>query len=266
MNSRTNCEKCKTIKSNIIKMTAHAQGGHYLSSLSCVEVIQAIFQSFEDAKMMQGSLHKFILSKGHAAPALYAVMAYYGFFPEDELLTLRHIHSRLQGHPALHFLSCLDSSSGSLGQGLSIAIGIGLAARLDKHKSHIFVLLGDGECQEGQVWEAAMAASHFNLHNIIAIVDNNTQQISGDTNEVMSLQPFDEKWKSFGWEVLIIDGHNSEAIFEAIRTGMEDTKKPTLIIANTIKGWGIPFLEKNLYYHTIPLSSEQLNQCYEIFQ
>ena len=190
-------------------------------------------------------------------------MAEYGYFPVEELITLRKCGSRLQGHPVMHRLTGLDTSSGSLGQGISTAVGIALSGKMDKRKFRVFVLLGDGECQEGIVWEAAMSAAHFRLDNLIAIIDKNNLQITGCTDKVMSLGDLKAKWEAFGWAVFDVNGHDIAdlmAIFEKIKSVKN---KPIALIADTIKGCGVPFIENNLHYHTAPLNSEELKKALE---
>ncbi len=206
-------------------MTAEAGGGHYMSSFSCVEILVSLFCAelrIDTENPDNPDRDRFVLSKGHAAPGLYAVMAEAGYFPVDELMTLRKCGSRLQGHPIMHRLPGLDTSSGSLGQGISTAVGIALAGKMDKRKYRVFVLLGDGECQEGLVWEAAMAAAHFRLDNLIAVIDRNNLQISGPTDTVMSLGDLKAKWEAFGWSVYTVKGHDIPdllATFKKIKTG-----------------------------------------------
>jgi transketolase len=253
------------IRCHILKMTSEAQGGHYMSSLSSVEILTLLYweimQVYPD-NPAHPARDRFILSKGHAAPALYAVLAEKGYFPVEELMTLRRLNGRMQGHPVSHKLPGLDASSGSLGQGLSVGIGMALAARIDELKYRVFILLGDGECQEGQVWEAAMAAAHFRLSNLVAIIDKNNLQISGPTDTVMSLGEISAKWKGFGWNVIEADGHDLKSLREAFQAAAAEQEKPVMIIASTVKGCGVPFIEHNLKYHTAPLSIEELTQAF----
>jgi transketolase len=250
-------------------MTAEAGGGHYMSSFSSVEILVSLF--FAELRFNVNNLEdpdrdRFVLSKGHAAPALYAIMAEAGYFPLDDLKTLRKCGSRFQGHPVKHRLPGLDTSSGSLGQGISTAVGIALSGKMDKRKFRVFVLLGDGECQEGMVWEAAMSASHFQLDNLIAIIDKNNLQITGPTDEVMSLGDLKAKWEAFGWVVFDVNGHNIAdllATFEKIKLLKN---KPIALIADTIKGCGVPFIENNLHYHTAPLTEEELKKALEFLE
>ncbi|MGB9613464.1 MAG: transketolase, partial [Candidatus Margulisiibacteriota bacterium] len=211
---------------------------------------------------------RFVMSKGHAAPVLYAALAEAGYFPVNYLKTLRKIGSSLQGHVDMLALPGIEMSTGSLGQGLSAANGMALAARLDKKSYHVFCLLGDGECQEGQIWEAAMTASHHKLDNLTAIVDHNKYQIDGKVEEIKSLQPFAEKWKAFGWNVLSCDGHNMAQIIESLEKAEKTKGRPTVIIAETIKGKGVSFMEERpLEYHgRAPTPEEEQKALAELCQ
>jgi len=250
--------KACRVRENILKMISNAQSGHPGGSLSATDIVLTLYSkcmkhySDWDKNPDFESRDRFILSKGHASPALYAVLAEMGYFPQEELMTFRKLHSRLQGHPAYGHLPGIEVSTGSLGQGLSISCGIALGLKLDKRPSKVFTLLGDGELQEGQVWEAAMNASHYKLGNLIAFVDRNNLQIDGCTDNIKSLTPLDEKWKSFGWEVFEIDGHDFQQIYQttqkAIKIGQEKSK-PVIIIANTVKGKGVSFMENNCGWH-----------------
>jgi len=202
---------------------------------------------------------KFILSKGHAAPALYAVLARCGYFETSNLMTLRKIGSILQGHPDMKVTPGVEVSTGSLGQGLSLANGLALASRLDKRKTRIYVLLGDGEAQEGQVWEAAMSSAHYNLDNICAILDFNGLQIDGRVKDIMNIEPILDKWKAFGWESTIIDGHNFIEILNTLSWAKENKGKPSIIIAKTIKGKGVSIFENKVKYHGVSPTDEELS-------
>lgn len=256
----------RKIRRDILLMTAEAGGGHYMSSFSSVEILVSLF--FNELRLDpehpdNPDRDRFVLSKGHAAPGLYAVMAEAGFFPKDELMTLRKSGTRLQGHPVMHRLPGLDTSSGSLGQGISTSVGIALAGKMDKRSYRVFVLLGDGECQEGIVWEAAMAAAHYQLDNLVVIIDKNNLQISGSTDKVMSLGDLASKWEAFGWAVLKTNGHDIPNLLTAYQKVRSIKNKPVVIIADTIKGCGIPFIENNLNYHTAPLTTEELKNALE---
>lgn len=200
---------------------------------------------------------RFVLSKGHCSPALYSVLAQRGFFEEKELKTFRNIESKFQGHPDMNKVPGVDMTSGSLGQGLSVANGMALASKLDKKNSRIYCMLGDGEVQEGQVWEAAMTSCHYKLDNLCVILDNNNLQIDGKVNEVMSIYPIDEKFKSFGFEVINIDGHNISEIIDAFEKAKETKGKPTAIIAKTVKGKGVSFMENQAKWHGNAPDDEQ---------
>ncbi len=261
-----NCLKeiAKKIRINTLLQIAIAQTGHLGGSLSIVDIITVLY--FEKMKIDPKSpklkdRDRFILSKGHAAPALYATLAERGFFQKNELLNLRKYGSILQGHPDMKKTPGIDMSSGSLGQGLSIAVGMALGAKLDKKPYKIYVILGDGEVQEGQVWEAAMSATHYNLNNIIAILDYNKLQIDGSVKEVMNIDPIDKKFESFGWNVIAINGHDFEDIRKSIDRARCSIMKPTIIIACTIKGKGVSFMENNCQWHSTVPNKSQLEEA-----
>lgn len=201
---------------------------------------------------------RFVLSKGHAAPALYAVLAEKGYFPKEELMTLRKFGSHLQGHPDMKKVPGVEISTGSLGQGLSVANGMALNAKIFKEDYRVYVMIGDGELQEGQIWEAAMTAAHYKLDNVCAFVDSNNLQIDGNVDAVMGVEPLDKKWEAFGWNVLSIDGHNFEEIFSALEAAKACKGKPTLILAKTVKGKGVSFMENVCGFHgTAPTVEER---------
>lgn len=259
----------KKVRKNILWMTAEAGGGHYMSSLSSVEILLSLYfyeLRYDVNNLGDPDRDRFVLSKGHAAPALYAVMAEAGYFPVEELRTLRRYGSRLQGHPVLHRLPGLESSSGSLGQGISTAVGMALAGKIEARRYRVFVLLGDGECQEGLVWEAAMAAAHFKLDNLIAIIDGNKLQISGPTDKIMSLGNLKAKWEAFGWGVINVNGHDISDLLAAYEKMKSVKNKPVALIADTVKGCGVPFIENNLNYHTVPLNEEELKKALECLE
>ena len=251
------------VRRNILKMLHAAKSGHPGGSLSGVEILSVLYKkclnipSLWDKDPNFEKRDRFILSKGHAAPLLYAILAEKGIIPEEELLTLRKIHTRLQGHPALGHLEGVEASTGSLGQGLSLACGVALGLKLDNNSANVFVYLGDGELQEGSCWEAFMQASHRKLDNLIAIIDRNKLQIDGCTEDVMSLGNLTEKIRSFGWDVIEIDGHDLNEIYKAIETSKLATK-PYAIIANTIKGKGVSFMENQAGWHGKAPNDEQL--------
>ena len=242
----------KKLRRHIITMTGKAGSGHPGGSLSSVEIVTTLYW-----KVLQHSptdpqwadRDRFILSKGHVAPLLYAVLAECGYFPVAELSTLRQMDSRLQGHADRTITPGVEMSSGSLGQGLSFAIGVALAGRLNSQSYRVYVLLGDGECDEGQVWEGAMAAAHFKLDSLVAIVDNNGLQISGWNCDVMNLEPLNKKWEAFGWHVIEVDGHDLTQLFNAFEQAKLVRGQPTVIIAHTVKGKGVSFMENNPDFH-----------------
>jgi len=231
-------EMAKKLRRHVITMTATAGSGHPGGSLSAADIITALYFKVlrHDPENHQWSdRDRFILSKGHAAPILYAALAEAGYFPVSELTTLRKLDSRLQGHTDRKFTPGVEMSAGSLGMGLSFAIGVALAARLDSKTYRTYVLLSDGECEEGQTWEAALSAAHFKLDNLTAIVDCNGIQLSGWTRDIMNLEPLTQKWQAFGWHALDIDGHDYEEILSACRGAEKIKGKPTIIVARTIK-------------------------------
>jgi len=242
----------KRIRRHIISMIGKAGSGHPGGSLSAVEIVTTLYFKVLRHKPLDprwSDRDRFILSKGHAAPMLYATLAECGYFPVDELTTLRQLDSRLQGHTDRTLTPGVEMSAGALGQGLSFATGVALAGRLNSQQYRVYVLLGDGECDEGQVWEAAMAAAHFKVDNLVAIVDNNGQQIDGWNCDVMNLDPFNKKWQAFGWHVIEVDGHNFTRLIEAFDHAKLVKGQPTVIIAHTIKGKGVSFMENNLDFH-----------------
>ena len=242
----------KKLRRHIITMTGKAGSGHPGGSLSAVEIVTALYFGLlrhkpSDPKWTDRD--RFILSKGHAAPLLYATLAECGYLPIEELTTLRQLDSRLQGHTDRTVTPGVEMSAGALGQGLSFAIGVALAGRLNSQKYRVYVLLGDGECDEGQVWEGAMAAAHFKVGNLVAIVDNNGLQIDGWNREVMNLEPFSQKWQAFGWHVIEVDGHDFAQLIDALNPAKRVKRQPTVIIAHTIKGKGVSFMENNYAFH-----------------
>ncbi len=242
-------------------MLAEAASGHPGGSLSAVEIVTALyfggFLRYDPENPEWDGRDRFILSKGHGVPVQYAALAEAGFLPHSELKSLRKINSRLQGHPVLGTAPGIEASTGSLGQGLSIALGMALAARMDKSGVRIFCLLGDGECQEGQVWEAAMAAGHHRPDNLIAIVDYNKFQLDGATNDIVSIEPFAEKWRAFGWAVREIDGHDLGEVMDALDWSLGATG-PACIVAHTVKGKGVSFMEGENAYHGVAPTEEEM--------
>lgn len=264
MDEQKLAEIARQIRRNIITMVAKAASGHPGGSLSAVEILTALY--FKEIKVdpqkpAWPERDRFILSKGHAAPLLFSVLAEKGFFPREELLTFRQLNSRLQGHPDMKKAPGVDMSTGSLGQGISAAVGMALAGKLDKKDYRVFVLMGDGESEEGQVWEAAMAAAHYRLDNLTVFLDHNRLQIDGPVEEVLSPEPLDEKFRAFGWHVVDIDGHAFSEISAAVDEARKTKGKPTVIIAKTVKGKGVSFMENQVGWHGAPPSKEQAEQA-----
>ncbi|MCD7879103.1 MAG: transketolase [Candidatus Gastranaerophilales bacterium] len=247
-------EVSKKLRKEILTMIYNAKSGHPGGSLSCVDILNVLYtkcmKHYPEGEINPDyeNRDRFILSKGHASAALYAVMAHCGYFDEKELMTFRKFGSRLQGHPASGKLKGIEVSTGSLGQGLSIACGMALGLRLNKLQSRVFVFMGDGELEEGSVWEAAMNAAHNKLNNITAIVDRNKLQIDGSTENVKSIGDVNAKFKAFGWNTIEIDGHDFKQIYDAIEFSKK-SDKPFVIIADTIKGKGVSFMENNPAWH-----------------
>jgi transketolase len=254
----------KRLRRDIVTMIARAGSGHPGGSLSAVEIITTLYwkiMRYKPADPQWPDRDRFILSKGHAAPVLYAALASCGYFPKSELATLRQLDSRLQGHADRTATPGVEMSSGSLGQGLSFAVGCALAGRLDKRTWRVYALLSDGECDEGQIWEAAMSAAKFKLGNLTTIVDNNGIQLSGFNRDIMPLDPLNKKWDSFGWQVFEVDGHDFSQLLGAFDKARNVKEKPTVIIAHTIKGKGISFMENNVDFHGKAPNAEQLEKA-----
>lgn len=252
---------CRKIRRHIVTMITEAKSGHPGGSLSAVEILAVLYREVmrHDPKNPRWEdRDRFILSKGHACPVLYAVMAETGYAPVDQLLTLRKLGSIYQGHPDRRFLPALEASTGSLGQGLSVALGMALGARLDKRPTRVYVMLGDGEIQEGQIWEAAMFGAFHKVDNVTAIVDYNKIQLDGFVKDIMELEPLAEKWRSFGWHVVELDGHDIPAIRAAFAEAKRVQGKPTVLIAHTIKGKGVSFMENNPKFHGTAPTREEL--------
>ncbi len=256
----------REVRIDILKMLTKAGSGHTGGSLSAADIAVAIYFSkmrFNPENPQWKERDRFILSKGHAAPLLYAVLARAGYFPENQLCTLREIHSPLQGHPCCENLPGVEISTGSLGQGLSVANGIALGLKLDRIPSRVYCIMGDGEIQEGQVWEAAMTAAHYNLDNLCAVIDNNGLQIDGPVEEVMRVAPVHDKWVAFGWHVIEVDGHNMQEILRALDEAESIKNKPAIIIAHTVKGKGVSFFEGKVEYHGVVPTKEELDKAIE---
>lgn len=243
----------------------HAAGsGHPGGSLSCIDVLVALYGHvlhMDASAPARADRDYFILSKGHAAPALYATLASYGFFPAEELETLRQLGAKLQGHPRRGSVPGIEVSTGALGVGLSVGVGVALALQLDEKPNRVHVLLGDGECQEGAVWEAAMAAAHYRLDNLVAIVDRNGLQIDGSTEKTLSIEPLAAKWEAMGWHVVEIDGTSFEEILGAFRTAKALVGKPTVIVAYLVKGHGTNLMEHVKKFHGAPPTDEELAEA-----
>jgi transketolase len=249
-----------TLRQDIIKMLTESASGHPGGSLSAVEILTSLYFSemnINPENPKWEDRDRFVLSKGHAAPLLYAVLAERGFFDKKHLMTLRKIGSMLQGHPNMNETPGVDMSTGSLGQGLSAANGMAIAGKLNKKNYRVYVLLGDGELEEGQVWEAAMSAAHYKLDNLTAFVDHNGLQIDGPITKVMNPEPIGDKFKAFGWNVIEINGHNFNEIFNAIDEAKKTCGKPTMIVAKTIKGKGVSFMENQAGWHGTAPNKEQ---------
>ena len=257
-------EICKDVRADIVRMTAAAGSGHPGGSLSAVEAMTVLYfnvMNHRPAEPEWPDRDRFFLSKGHACPVLYSVMARSGYFPVEELLTLRKCGTRLQGHPSCKTLPGIEVSSGSLGQGLSIANGFALSAKINRKDYRAYCLMGDGELQEGQIWEAIMTAAHYKLDNVCAIVDYNGLQIDGDVEKVMGLAPLQQKWESFNWNVIEADGHDLPALQAAYESAARTKGKPSVIIMKTIKGKGISFMENVAGWHGKAPNSEELRQA-----
>jgi transketolase len=258
----------KSMRRELIQMITEAKSGHPGGSLSAVEILVTLYfdvMNHDPANPKWEGRDRFILSKGHAAPILYSVMAECGYCDKNQLMTLRKLGSPYQGHPDVRFLPVLEASTGSLGEGLSLAIGMGLAARLDRASWRTYVMLGDGEIQEGQIWEAAMFAGYHKVDNIVAIVDHNRIQLDGFVKDIMEIEPVAEKFRSFGWHAIELDGHNIPALQSAFQEAEGVKGQPTVIVAKTIKGKGVSFMENNPKFHgTAPTPQECVTALAEL--
>ena len=253
-------EIAKNSRIDVIKMLETAGSGHSGGSLSEIEILVALYahEMNNDPKdPCKEDRDHFVLSKGHGIPGVYAVMANLGYWSRDDLLTLREIDSPFQGHPDRCRLTGIEASTGSLGQGLSIAVGIALASKLDGDKFRVYTLIGDGESQEGQIWEAALSAHKFKLDNLVCILDYNKAQIDGYVKDIMPIEPITDKWRAFGWHVISIDGHDFDAIINALGEARRTKGKPTFILADTIKGKGVSFMEGKVDWHGVAPNAEQ---------
>jgi transketolase len=259
-------ERARRVRRHVITSTRDGKSGHPGTSLSCTDLLVALYFHLlrHDVKKPDWpERDRFVLSKGHGAPALYGVLAECGYLPVEELATLRHIDSRLQGHVDMHRLPGVEASTGSLGHGLSLALGMTLALRLDGNPARVVALLGDGECQEGEIWEAAMAAAHYRAGRLVAIVDRNRLQIDGPTEEVMALGDVATKFRAFGWRVIEIDGHDFHQILPELQEAMaqESVGVPTCIVAHTTKGKGVSFMENVVKWHGTAPSAEEASKA-----
>lgn len=252
------------MRKDIIVMIGKAASGHPGSSLSAIDIISALF--FNVMRHNPQDPHwadrdRFVLSKGHAAPALYAAYARAGYFPHDWIYTLRKLGSPLQGHPDRRKLDFVEASTGSLGQGLSMALGIALAAKLDKKDYRTYCMIGDGESNEGQIWEAAMFASHHDMDNITVILDYNKFQLDGAVADILDMEPMGKKWEAFGWHTQEVDGHDMNQILESLEKAQQIKHKPTIIIAHTVKGKGVSFMEHNNHFHGVAPTPDEMRKA-----
>jgi transketolase len=260
-------EIARDLRLDILDTTTRAGSGHPSSSFSAVEIVTALYFGgilrYRPHEPWWPERDRFIMSKGHAAPLLYPALARAGYFPRDEIWRLRQLDSPVQGHPIQGMMPGVEATTGSLGQGLSVGIGHVLGGRLNGLHYRVYVLMGDGECEAGQVWEAAMAAAHFKADMLIAIVDYNRYQETGPINREMALEPFMEKWRSFGWSVSQVDGHDVSAVIESLRAAQRVVGKPSVIIAHTLKGKGVSFVEADYTFHGRALTPEQATRARE---
>lgn len=254
----------KEIRKNIIEMVYNAKSGHPGGSLSIADILTVLYfheLNIDENNPKFENRDRLVLSKGHSSPALYSALAEKGFFPKEDLKSFRKIDSYLQGHPDMNKIPGVDMSSGSLGQGLSVANGMAIGAKLDGKDYRVYCILGDGEIEEGQIWEAAMTSSHYKLDNLCVIVDYNGLQIDGNIKDVMNSEPIDKKFEAFGFNVINIDGHNFEEIVNAFEYAKKTKEKPTAIIAKTVKGKGVSFMENEVSWHGKAPNEEQYTKA-----
>jgi transketolase len=256
--------RAKRVRKHILRMIFLAQSGHPGGSLSAADLMTSLYfhtLNHRPREPKWPDRDRFVLSKGHAAPALYACLAEAGYFPVEDLCTLRQIGSYLQGHPDMRKTPGVEASTGSEGQGLSMGVGMALAGKLDRRNYRVYVMLGDGECDCGQIWEAAMSAAFFKVDNLVAIVDRNKLQLDGPTEQIMSLEPLSDKWVSFGWHVIEINGHDFKEALKAWEDARQVKGKPTVVIAHTVKGKGVSFMEGAVGFHGKAPNKEQYAQA-----
>ena len=266
MDSKELQRMANKLRLHVVEMTYAANSGHPGGSLSAADIISALYfkvMRHDPKNPNWEDRDRFILSKGHVAPVLYAALAESGYFPVEDLITLRQLGSKLQGHPVRGKVPGVEMSTGSLGQGLSMSCGIALAGKMDGKDYKVYCMLGDGELQSGQNWEAAMFAANYKLNNLIAIVDRNRLQICGDTEEVMSLESLVDKWMAFGWDVIETDGHDIDKVVAAFEEAKADRDSPVVIIFNTVKGKGVSFMENNPGFHGKACNATEYKQAVE---
>ena len=261
-------EKARKIRIDLLQEVYYGKSGHIGSSLSCADILAVLYfneMNIDPQNPKAESRDRFVLSKGHASEALYATLAERGYFPKEDLITFRHIDSPLQGHPDMNKVPGVDMTTGSLGQGLSAANGMAIASKIDKQGFRVYCLMGDGELEEGQVWEAAMTSSQYELDNICAIIDCNGLQLTGKTEEIKPLnhESIEQKFRSFGFNTIVIDGNNIESIMQAFTIAERTKGMPSVIIAKTIKGKGVSFMENNNEWHGKSLSDEDYKKALE---
>lgn len=252
------------VRQNILNATFSAQSGHPGGSLSSADILTYLYFEVMDITKENAAgkdRDRFVLSKGHITPGIYSVLAEKGLIPDEDIKTFRKLGSKLQGHPNMNYIDAIDMSTGSLGQGISTAVGMALANKLDNNGHRIFTLLGDGECQEGEVWEAAMAAAHYELDNLVVMVDCNHLQIDGKVENVMNVYPLDQKFRAFGFEVIKANGHDFDAIKNAFDYAVSVRRKPAVILWNTVKGKGVSFMEDQAGWHGSAPNEDQYNQA-----
>lgn len=260
-------EKAKLSRLETIRLISLAKSGHYGSSFSCAEIFATLYyhvMKYDPKRPKWKERDRFVMGKGHAAVGLYSILADVGFFPKEKLDTYAEVESAFGDHPDMNKIPGIDFSSGSLGHGISVCVGMALGARLDGIKNRIYCLLGDGETQEGQVWEAAMSAGNYGLGNLVAILDNNKVTVDGHTKELMDIHPIKEKWESFGWNVVEVDGHDVSRLIDVFdHLPDPSSKKPTIIVCDTISGKGVSWMENTFEWHVANLAEEDIKKAVE---